>query len=110
MASEVVTRNQSEIYPLVGYLTMFEASRPGLLLGIRALCEGRFKTAGLTDREAATLRARYGLEDGKPRSYEELAYEWNVAEQRVRQLERSGLRKLLPSVEFPAPRGEDVDV
>ncbi len=48
----------------------------------------------LTPREARVLRLRYGLEDGRARTLEEVGQEFNVTRERVRQIEAKGLRKL----------------
>jgi RNA polymerase primary sigma factor len=48
----------------------------------------------LTEREARVLRLRYGLEDGKPRTLEEVGKEFNVTRERIRQIESKALRKL----------------
>ncbi|MCL2176914.1 MAG: RNA polymerase sigma factor RpoD [Firmicutes bacterium] len=49
---------------------------------------------GLTPREDMVLRLRYGLEDGKPRTLEEVGKEFNVTRERIRQIEAKALRKL----------------
>lgn len=48
----------------------------------------------LTPREEKVLRLRYGLEDGKPRTLEEVGKEFNVTRERIRQIEAKALRKL----------------
>ena len=48
----------------------------------------------LTEREAKVLRLRYGLDDGRPRTLEEVGREFNVTRERVRQIEAKGLRKI----------------
>ena len=48
----------------------------------------------LTPREAKVLRLRYGLDDGKPRTLEEVGKEFNVTRERIRQIEAKALRKL----------------
>ena len=48
----------------------------------------------LTDREEKVLRLRFGLEDGRPRTLEEVGKEFNVTRERIRQIEAKALRKL----------------
>ena len=48
----------------------------------------------LTPREEKVLRLRYGLDDGKPRTLEEVGKEFNVTRERIRQIEAQALRKL----------------
>ena len=52
----------------------------------------RLKT--LTPREEKVLRLRFGLEDGRPRTLEEVGKEFNVTRERIRQIEAKALRKL----------------
>ena len=48
----------------------------------------------LTPREAKVLSLRFGLEDGKSRTLEEVGKEFNVTRERIRQIEAKALRKL----------------
>ena len=48
----------------------------------------------LTDREQKVLRLRYGLDDGRARTLEEVGKEFNVTRERIRQIEAKALRKL----------------
>ena len=48
----------------------------------------------LTPREAQVLKLRFGLEDGKSRTLEEVGKEFNVTRERIRQIEAKALRKL----------------
>ena len=48
----------------------------------------------LTDREQKVLRLRFGLEDGRARTLEEVGKEFKVTRERIRQIEAKALRKL----------------
>ena len=48
----------------------------------------------LSEREQKVLRLRFGLEDGRPRTLEEVGREFNVTRERIRQIEAKALRKL----------------
>ena len=48
----------------------------------------------LTPREEKVLRLRYGIDDGRPRTLEEVGKEFNVTRERIRQIEAKALRKL----------------
>ena len=48
----------------------------------------------LTDREAKVLKLRFGLEDGKARTLEEVGQRFEVTRERIRQIEAKALRKL----------------
>ncbi len=48
----------------------------------------------LTDREQKVLRLRFGLDDGRTRTLEEVGKEFNVTRERIRQIEAKALRKL----------------
>ena len=48
----------------------------------------------LTPREEKVLRLRFGLEDGRPRTLEEVGKEFSVTRERIRQIEAKALRKL----------------
>ena len=50
--------------------------------------------SSLTEREAKVLRLRFGLEDGRPRTLEEVGKEFDVTRERIRQIEAKALRKL----------------
>ena len=48
----------------------------------------------LTPREEKVLRLRYGIDDGRPRTLEEVGLAFNVTRERIRQIEAKALRKL----------------
>ena len=50
--------------------------------------------ASLTDRERNVIKLRFGLDDGKTRTLEEVGKEFNVTRERIRQIEAKPLRKL----------------
>ncbi len=50
--------------------------------------------ATLTEREQKVLRLRFGLDDGRQRTLEEVGKEFNVTRERIRQIEAKALRKL----------------
>ena len=50
--------------------------------------------ATLTDREQEVLRLRFGLDDGRQRTLEEVGQKFNVTRERIRQIEAKALRKL----------------
>ena len=48
----------------------------------------------LTPREEMVLKLRFGLDDGKPKTLEEVGREFNITRERIRQIEAKALRKL----------------
>lgn len=48
----------------------------------------------LTPREEMVLKLRFGLEDGRARTLEEVGREFKVTRERIRQIEAKALRKL----------------
>jgi RNA polymerase primary sigma factor len=54
--------------------------------------EGVLET--LTPREHKVLKLRFGLDDGRPRTLEEIGHEFGVTRERIRQIEAKALRKL----------------
>ena len=48
----------------------------------------------LNEREQKVLRLRFGLEDGRARTLEEVGKEFEVTRERIRQIEAKALRKL----------------
>jgi L-cysteine desulfidase len=61
------------------------ANRPDLVLEVLST---------LTEREQKVLRLRFGLDDGRARTLEEVGKEFNVTRERIRQIEAKALRKL----------------
>ena len=50
--------------------------------------------SSLTPREEKVLRLRFGIDDGRQRTLEEVGKEFNVTRERIRQIEAKALRKL----------------
>jgi RNA polymerase primary sigma factor len=48
----------------------------------------------LTPREEQVIKLRFGLEDGRPRTLEEVGRKFNITRERIRQIEAKALRKL----------------
>ena len=48
----------------------------------------------LTEREQRVLKLRFGLEDGRQRTLEEVGREFKVTRERIRQIEAKAIRKL----------------
>jgi RNA polymerase primary sigma factor len=53
-----------------------------------------FVLESLNEREARVLQLRFGLEDGRSRTLEEVGREFGVTRERIRQIEAKALRKL----------------
>ncbi len=65
----------------------------------------------LTEREEKVLRLRFGLDDGRARTLEEVGKEFNVTRERIRQIEAKALRKLRhPSRLFCIERKQVMDI
>jgi RNA polymerase primary sigma factor len=72
-----------------------DASAPAEAASANLLREQLSEVLGtLTEREAKVLRLRFGLEDGRPRTLEEVGKEFDVTRERIRQIEAKALRKL----------------
>ena len=72
-----------------------EASEPSEAASFTLLKEQLMSVlATLTPREEKVLRLRFGLEDGRTRTLEEVGKEFNVTRERIRQIEAKALRKL----------------
>ena len=60
-----------------------------------ACCRNSFPTLeGLAERERKVISLRFGLEDGHPRTLEEVGREFGVTRERIRQIESKTLAKL----------------
>lgn len=70
------------------------------------LLDGLVQRMRLTERDAAIIRLRYGLEDGIPRTWDEIGKVYGVTRERIRQLEARASEKLRTSdaAEFLAER------
>jgi len=72
-----------------------DASEPSEAASFTLLKEQLIGVLGtLTPREAKVLRLRFGIEDGRTRTLEEVGKEFNVTRERIRQIEAKALRKL----------------
>jgi RNA polymerase primary sigma factor len=71
------------------------AKNPGEVTSFHLL-KGRLSEVlnGLTERERRILELRYGLNDGYPRTLEEVGHQYEVTRERIRQIEAKALRKL----------------
>jgi len=72
-----------------------EATEPAEAASFALLKEQLVDVLGtLTSREEKVLRLRFGIEDGRTRTLEEVGKEFNVTRERIRQIEAKALRKL----------------
>ena len=72
-----------------------DASEPAEAASFTLLREQLSEVLGtLTPREEKVLRLRFGIEDGRTRTLEEVGREFNVTRERIRQIEAKALRKL----------------
>ena len=72
-----------------------DASEPSEAASFALLREQLSEVLGtLTPREEKVLRLRFGIEDGRTRTLEEVGREFNVTRERIRQIEAKALRKL----------------
>ena len=61
--------------------------------------------ATLSQREQAVIRLRFGLDDGRQRTLDEVGREFGLSRERIRQIEKVTLLKLRAPVAGPAPGG-----
>ena len=72
-----------------------DAPEPAEVASFTLLKEQLVEVLGtLTPREEKVLRLRFGIEDGRTRTLEEVGKEFNVTRERIRQIEAKALRKL----------------
>ena len=77
------------------YIPDEDASEPAEAASFTLLKEQLMEVLStLTPREEKVLRLRFGLEDGRTRTLEEVGKEFNVTRERIRQIEAKALRKL----------------
>ena len=80
---------------LADFIPDEDASEPAEAASFSLLKEQLMEVLGtLTAREEKVLRLRFGLEDGRTRTLEEVGKEFNVTRERIRQIEAKALRKL----------------
>lgn len=86
--------------PEPGVVSLHPPSDAGDLLDVNAIRQDLLREdiiaafAQLSPRERDVLRLRFGIDDGRPRTLEEVAQLFGVTRERVRQLEAKALRKL----------------
>ena len=86
---------EEEDSTLGSFIPAEEATDPADLASVMLMNEKlREVLDTLTPREKRVLELRYGLEDGRPRTLEEVGKEFNVTRERIRQIEAKALRKL----------------
>lgn len=92
---EVQARSLEDVQRLKDQLETRQGARQ-LTRQASRLLESQVKKPlqSLTQKERQVLRLRFGLDDGKSRSYEEVAKELGCSESEVQDLEKSGLRML----------------
>ena len=84
-------RKVKKLVPVVRDLVFVRTDRSSMLL-LKEQLNDVLRT--LTPREAKVLALRFGLEDGRPRTLEEVGKEFDITRERIRQIEAKALRKL----------------
>ncbi len=80
---------------LVDFIASDETASPDEVVSRELLKEELMETLDtLSDREAKVLRRRFGLDDGRQRTLEEVGKEFGVTRERIRQIEAKAIRKL----------------
>ena len=80
---------------LVDFIASDETASPDEVVSRELLKEELLETLDtLSDREAKVLRRRFGLDDGRQRTLEEVGKEFGVTRERIRQIEAKAIRKL----------------
>ena len=74
----------------------YQYANPAMLAVVGRAMEEVLGT--LSDRERKVLILRFGLEDGRPRTLEEVGSQFGVTRERIRQIEKAALKKLRFSV------------
>ena len=93
---EQVEKYREEEDTLLGdFIPDEAASEPSEAASFTLLKEQLVDVLGtLTPREEKVLKLRFGIEDGRTRTLEEVGKEFNVTRERIRQIEAKALRKL----------------
>ena len=80
---------------LVDFIASDETASPDEITARGLLKEELIETLNtLSEREAQVLRRRFGLDDGRQRTLEEVGKEFGVTRERIRQIEAKAIRKL----------------
>lgn len=80
---------------LVDFIASDETASPDEITARGLLKEELIETLNtLSEREAQVLRRRFGLDDGRQRTLEEVGREFGVTRERIRQIEAKAIRKL----------------
>ncbi len=80
---------------LVDFIASDETASPDEVVARQLLKEELLETLDtLSEREAKVLRRRFGLDDGRQRTLEEVGKEFGVTRERIRQIEAKAIRKL----------------
>jgi RNA polymerase primary sigma factor len=84
-----------EGYLLGDFIEDEESEQPESLMDDDALKQALSRVLDtLTEREATVIRLRFGLDDGRPRTLEEVGSLYNVTRERIRQIESKAIKKL----------------